>query len=299
MLHVFSAALAAFTLLILPAFAGELVNVRAEINCDGCGHFERILVIARDSRQNPVGTFTVTSGGEFDMHGLAEGPYTLNVQTHSGDVLHSETVNLRANSGTLTLHLPSQAKAVSPSAPGTVSLARLQHKVPRKARAEFNESDSRMKALDVQGSLNHLLEAVRLDPEYMEAWNNLGSRYLMLDRPAEAIEPLRRAAELDPSSLFVHTNLAVALLALREYPEAERAARIARRVEAGDCKSGYLLGLALYAQRKFTPEAIRLLESAQEEFPKAREGLAAIRAALRKPATGVVTSVATAPVTPP
>jgi len=33
------------------------------------------------------------------------------------------------------------------------------------------------------------MQAVRLDPQYAEAWHNLGLAYLMTGRTADAVEP--------------------------------------------------------------------------------------------------------------
>jgi len=56
--------------------------------------------------------------------------------------------------------------------------------------------------------------AVRAEPAFTLAWNNLGDALLALGRPDDAAEALRRAAALDPGLAVVRVNLGRALEAV-------------------------------------------------------------------------------------
>ena len=87
-----------------------------------------------------------------------------------------------------------------------------------------------------------LQQAVKLDPESFDAWNDLGSSLFWLKRYREALPPLRKAASLNPQFFSTLTLLASTLHALGEdaaaLPVLERAhnlnpddAQVASRLE--------------------------------------------------------------------
>jgi FimV-like protein len=146
--------------------------------------------------------------------------------------------------------------------------------VPKKAKKEYVKADDKLREGDIHSSLEHLRKAVEIDPEFMEAHNNLGARYLMLGEMGKAHDAFKRALELDPHSPLVQVNMAIVLLALRDARGAETAARRSMELDPSDLKSKYILGLALYTQQQYTQEAVTMLSKAQERFPGASIALA-------------------------
>lgn len=126
------------------------------------------------------------------------------------------------------------------------------------------------------GSAELLKQAVAMDPEYLEAHNNLGCRLLNLGRIEESIASFQRAIEIDARAPYAHANLAVALLQQQRPAEAEAAARVAIQTDGGIAKTKYVLGMALLGQRKFTLEAAQSLRQSEDEFPNARLAAAAV-----------------------
>jgi Flp pilus assembly protein TadD len=63
-------------------------------------------------------------------------------------------------------------------------------------------------------AIDPLQQAVKLDPESFEAWNNLGLSLFWLKRYQEALPPLRKAASLNPQFFSTLTLLASTLHAL-------------------------------------------------------------------------------------
>ena len=152
---------------------------------------------------------------------------------------------------------------------GTVSVSRLRHQVPAKARIELARSEREFRQGRLQASVEHLKKALAIDPVYMEAHNNLGARYIALGDDERAVDHLQTALRLDPSSAFAQLNLSLALYFLKRGDEAEQYARNAIRLTPELPKAHYLLGLILEAEGKNTLEAVEHLEKSAVEFPKA------------------------------
>jgi tetratricopeptide (TPR) repeat protein len=53
-----------------------------------------------------------------------------------------------------------------------------------------------------------LCQAVELQPDFVGAWNNLGTVLFHLGRPEEALAAYRRALALDPGYADAHYNVA-------------------------------------------------------------------------------------------
>ncbi len=55
--------------------------------------------------------------------------------------------------------------------------------------------------------LRHNLEAVRLNGQFAEAWNNLGNLLGLMGQPSQAVSAFRKALELRPTAAHFHSNL--------------------------------------------------------------------------------------------
>jgi Tfp pilus assembly protein PilF len=121
-----------------------------------------------------------------------------------------------------------------------------------------------------------LEKALRVDPKFIEAHNNLGASYLQLSRYQDAIGEFEAAIALDEKMVAPYRNKSVAFFLLRRYAEAEAAARQALTISPEHKPARYSLGRALAAQGSTSPEAEQLLRGALSEFPEARLSLAQV-----------------------
>ncbi|MDZ4801767.1 MAG: tetratricopeptide repeat protein [Bryobacteraceae bacterium] len=196
------------------------------------------------------------------------------VRGANGREITTQSVSIHPNAGPLTIHVP-EAPGGAP-VPGngesSVSLHRLSHNVPKAAKKEFEKAVRA--GDDHQTVIGHLLKAVEIDPNYVEALNNLGSRYIQTDRSDDALAVLTKAQEIDPASARVQTNLAVVLLSKQKVADAERAARRAFQLASDDPKARYILALALYKKEQYTDETVGLLRASLDHFPAANIALA-------------------------
>lgn len=206
--------------------------------------------------------------GRFQIGNLRPGDYQLRVTNGVGGVIEQQYVRVNGVGDFVTVRLP-EVKRERPVS-GTVSVARLGHKVPGKARKEFDKAVKAAEKNDSQKAIEHLKKAIEIDPDFMEAYNNLGARYLRINQPAEAAVQLERAVQLDGSSSQAHSNLAIAYLMLQRFDEAEREAREAVTLDSTSNSARYVLGMALAAQNRDSQEAVLNLDAAAREIPKAR-----------------------------
>jgi protein O-mannosyl-transferase len=110
-------------------------------------------------------------------------------------------------------------------------------------------------------AINAYEEALRLQPAYPEAHNNLGNALLASGRATEAVAHYEEAIRLRPGFGEARSNLANALLQAGRAPEALQAGEEAVRLAPGDADARYNLGNALAAGGR--------LEAGRSEYEKA------------------------------
>lgn len=147
----------------------------------------------------------------------------------------------------------------------TVTLQELQHIVPKKAQAEMEKAQRARLKHKPEEEIVHLKRAVRIDPEYIAARNNLGICLMSVD-PAFAVAEWEEAIKVNPRKGVLFNNLAVGYSALDRLPAAERAARTAMVLDKTSDRARALLGLILFDQQKYTSETLALLERSSRSY---------------------------------
>jgi tetratricopeptide (TPR) repeat protein len=139
----------------------------------------------------------------------------------------------------------------------SISIARLSHKPMRRARAEFLRGLRFARIGAPQAAVAEFEKVVALDPNFSEAYGNLGVVYTWLGNFDEAVVALQRALRLDPMTAEHHANLAFALIQLKRYEEAKDEAQMAIWLDPGNSIAEFLLGYTLALR----PETSKLSES--------------------------------------
>jgi tetratricopeptide (TPR) repeat protein len=160
---------------------------------------------------------------------------------------------------------PSAMRTPQPVKPISVSELR----IPPKAAKELQRSRKAYDTGDYLASNDHLEKALRIYPQFFEAHYDLGVNYVCLGQYEQALAQYQAALEIDPSRADAHNGLALALSFLARYPEAETAARRALELDPAPLNYRFLLGRAIIAQGRITPEAMTLLQQSQAKFPAA------------------------------
>jgi tetratricopeptide (TPR) repeat protein len=162
------------------------------------------------------------------------------------------------------------------AASAAVSLHTLRHKPPRAARRELERAVKFEREGDRNRAIGALRRAVAVDPEYMQAWNNLGVQLLRANYTEPAVDALRRAIQLDPEAALAQCNLSAALGLAGKLDESEQAARRAIRLDPSLTRARYLLALSLFVQRTKPDEAVAHLSRIAGEYPRAHRLAAAL-----------------------
>jgi protein O-GlcNAc transferase len=159
-----------------------------------------------------------------------------------------------------------------------VSVSRLR--IPAKAIKEYERAQKAFQQNDVQASAGHLQKALHIYPDFVQAHNALGVRFIQLGDFQRALAEYELAESLDPGNAQTHQNLSFALLLLNRNQEAEAEARQSLDLDSQLVTSRYVLGRAVIAQAHATPEAIEMLRSSESAFPDASLVLAQIHFAM-------------------
>jgi Flp pilus assembly protein TadD len=178
-------------------------------------------------------------------------------------------LNLRFTlSAVLCALIASPLFAQNSSGPSAVvSLYQLSHKPSRQARRLFDKANEELKRRRYRVSVQLFQQAAELDPNYWNAFNNLGYTYLKLDQKEKAEQVLERATRIDPENSIGYMNLSLAALNQREYGVAENTARTALRLNPALAEAKVLLTLAQVGRGNWTHEGHRLLQESYQSVP--------------------------------
>jgi tetratricopeptide (TPR) repeat protein len=212
--------------------------------------------------------------GSFEFRHLPAGEFLLRVTALNGDIIHQEFVPVNSHVGQLDVHLRTGRK---PSAPGTISVTQLRHPPDRKAIQAFSAAQ-RLAPSSPEKAAEELEKAVRISPEFADAYTNLAVQHIRLRRFQEAVGELSRAIEIAGPDPLRLSNLAYAQINLSRVAESIGSVRAALRLDAGYPPAHLILGSILAADPRTRAEAIPHLEQAAESIPAARAMLEKVQA---------------------
>ena len=220
-----------------------------------------------------------SSFGSFELPPAPNGLYELRIITIHGVLIHTLSVSL-PYANTLEIDL---TQGNSNSGTGhPVSLARMQHKIPKQAQKQAAAAQDASRKGKPQEAIAYLEKAIAIDPFYFEAINNLGVQFVRLGEFEQACRLFTRATEIDPSDPFAEMNLAFALLSLHRFPEAEQAARASLRSDPRSPRARFYLAISLLEQNEANKEALFHLAKAADQFEPAKKLLAQLNSELKK-----------------
>ena len=161
------------------------------------------------------------SKGRFRFRKVDPGLYTVIVFLPGRGTVRRTIVvseSLADEEGRVTIMFPYQPAGESLEASGTVSVRELS--IPGKARKEYSRAQKALNKRDIESAIGHLEKAVEIAPNFVSAWNNLGTIAYQTARYADAERYFRTALRYEPGAYTPVVNLGGALLSLRQYDEA-------------------------------------------------------------------------------
>jgi Tfp pilus assembly protein PilF len=241
------------------------------ISNDGAVSGTYTIELTSMSSHSPIDRTISSPNGKFEFRNLVSGNYTVYVKTESGDVVGFQDVSTGMLGGQLSIQVnePKKAKPIG----GTVDAATLQHRPPKKAAQEMTRAIRAHEAGDSAAAQEHLLAAIRLDPDFSEAHTNLGAEYARNGKFALAYAEFQTALQVGPRGAMQYCNLAVVALAMNRIVEAEAEARKALALDSRSSQANYMLGKIL-AMQGHEEEAVRRLRLAAADLPIASALLA-------------------------
>ena len=149
------------SLLVMQAATPQL-HVRGEITGGQGVPPGDLTVDLLDLRNRSIGRAPVFANGSFEFRQVPAGEYNVLV-TFNGTVLLRTMISVRDLTAFVNLRLQDQTAARPASE--SISVRRLTHKVPRKALKEFNRAKKAERAGDAAQAIDHLANAVSIDPD--------------------------------------------------------------------------------------------------------------------------------------
>jgi len=179
-----------------------------------------------------------------------------------------------ASAGTITLTRNSAGDAQEKSgARGGATVSATSLKAPPKAVKQFEEGKQLLRRRKAEDAAKSFEAAIRIYPEYADAWMNLGLLAVGQNDLLTAARDLDESLRVDPGVSFqaCYSDALVNLM-LKRYDVAERAARAALKFgdSGADARINYVLGMALLA-RGGNAEARQRLTRYLELVPAAPE----------------------------
>jgi tetratricopeptide (TPR) repeat protein len=238
---------------------------------------EYFVELADLSHFNETRRVDVKFDGSFQVRDIRSGTYTLRVTTLTGTIIQQELVTVTPQAGPLTVRLRSLSK---PSAPGSVSVTQLRHPPSHKAFQAVASAQRFSQSGQTEKAVEELEKAIRISPEYADAYNNLAVQHMRMGRFEEAAGELAHAIEITGPNAMELSNLAYAQRQLNQIPEAVASARASLHLDSGSAQAHLILGSILAGDPRTRGEGITHLERAAETMPSARAALEKVRGAL-------------------
>ena len=153
--------------------------------------------------------------------------------------------------------------------------------LPRKAIRSFEKGRASSDQGEYQDAVRHFRRAVKIAPEFAEAWNRLGDAYRILSELELAQQALLRALELAPESAQPHLNRGMLGLAQGDTLKAESHLRTAAKLDPRLAPPHFLLGVIAYQNGDSDAAAAKFQQALDLDpaaVPEASVYLASIRA---------------------
>jgi Flp pilus assembly protein TadD len=151
----------------------------------------------------------------------------------------------------------------------TISVQELEQRHESKARGVFADAKAAAHRGDHKGAIKLFEKAIKIDPAFLDARNDLAVELIVSGQPDRAIEELQQLVQLDPHFTMGYTNLGVILCTEKKFSDAEAVLRRALSLEPTLPKANLLLAIALYGQGKRGTETQNALQTAAKSSPVA------------------------------
>jgi len=145
-------------------------------------------------------SFINVGGGDYHVVVTGEG-----IQDADSGIFEMEG---RVGTQTVTVTVQRIGEGASRGKPGAPSVSAKQLKVPRDAKGKLDDATQLMAKSDWAGASDRLNQAIKIYPDYAEAYNNLAAAQSRLGNRSGAREALLKAISVDDHFAPAYVNLA-------------------------------------------------------------------------------------------
>ena len=210
----------------------------------------------------PQESVMVNADNTFVFRSATPGMHELRVIGAGGRVIHQENVVISSPTQSLSVRVPASIGANGSGGGGVVSLQQLTHKVPAPARKAFDKGEQAVAKGNLLQARSSFQDAVSIDPEFADAYNELGGVEVGLKQLPEAAEHFQKAIDLVPEHPMALPNLSIVLAKMQHLHEAGQVARRALQIAPADGRLHYIVAASLLADDGSIDEAISEFERA-------------------------------------
>jgi tetratricopeptide (TPR) repeat protein len=185
--------------------------------------------------------------GRFVFSRLPNGTYTLVFAGDQEFERFSQDVEIelpRDSLGqTFTMTIRLRYKAKTDLKPGVINAENAN--VPKKALDFYNKGVELARSKDIKGAIKQFKLAVAEYPDFVNAYNELGTQYMFLNDLEKAEEALRLALKSKPEAVEPMMNLGIVLFRQQRFIDAESVLRSALKIDEKSAIGHFYLGRLL------------------------------------------------------
>jgi tetratricopeptide (TPR) repeat protein len=155
---------------------------------------------------------------------VPKGTYHLIVSGHGGEECGSESFEVGtqdAQEFEVRVNPPAESEHEARNVQGGALVAANDLNIPKKAKKEFAKADNFIAAENWPQAMERLQRAIAIDPQFVDAYNNLGVVYARLGDQVHERDVLQKAISLNDHYAPAYVNLARADIAEQNFPHAE------------------------------------------------------------------------------
>ncbi len=209
-----------------------------------------------------IGRQTVTSGGRYRFNNLPSGVYDLVVESENTEItrLRVELVSPLATDLRQDISLELRSSVGSAAKAASVSVEDYYKRTPanQKLFEKAQAATDKKKYMEAVGLFNELLAN---DPKDFQGWTELGTVYLIEQKPTEAEKAYANAIDIRPRFFLGLMNLGRLRMMQKNFEGAIEPLATALNVNAASADANYYLGEA-YLQVKKGSKAVGYLNQA-------------------------------------
>jgi Flp pilus assembly protein TadD len=217
---------------------------------------ERVVVMVEAPESGYAGQAESDGSGKFELQGLSPAVYLVRIRFPGYEETEQRIDLTVATSEFLSFELqpkPSkQSPAMAPEGPGARLDARLAS-VPDKARKEFAAArEVWRKGADPQNCVEHAKKAIKLYPQFADAYVLLATAEVRANHPSEGKAALDQAIAIDPKLPEAYFTMGMLQNREQDYTGAEKSLLAGLQLEDGSAEAHYELAKTYWATGRWS-----------------------------------------------